>query len=103
MRKLEKENGFMQDQMQAGMAEATRLTREGRLTEATAMIQRALGGTYDPSVSWDGDGDERTEAAFYVVDEAARSAAPPRAEPDTSAPGTAKPSPSGGVAGEDLL
>ena len=30
--------------MQSGMAEATRLTREGRISEATAAIQRALGG-----------------------------------------------------------
>lgn len=34
----------MNDQMQATMAEATRLTRIGRLTEATALIQRTLGG-----------------------------------------------------------
>jgi poly(hydroxyalkanoate) depolymerase family esterase len=31
--------------MQDGMAEATRLTRAGRLDEATALIQRALGGS----------------------------------------------------------
>ena len=30
----------MRDQMQTGMAEATRLTREGRLDEVTAVIQR---------------------------------------------------------------
>ncbi len=35
----------MNDQMQNGMAEATRLTQQGRLDEATAAIQRALGGT----------------------------------------------------------
>ena len=29
--------------MQDDMAEATRLTRSGRLSEATALIQRALG------------------------------------------------------------
>lgn len=34
----------MNDQMQNGMAEATRLTQQGRLDEATAAIQRALGG-----------------------------------------------------------
>ncbi len=34
----------MNDQMQAAMAEATRLTRAGRLAEATALIQRTLGG-----------------------------------------------------------
>ena len=39
----------MNDQMQNGMAEATRLTQQGRLEEATAAIQRALGGTYVPA------------------------------------------------------
>ena len=34
----------MNDQMQAAMAEATRLTRSGRIAEATALIQRTLGG-----------------------------------------------------------
>ncbi len=38
----------MGDYMQDGMAEATRLTREGRLAEATAVIQRTLGGTFVP-------------------------------------------------------
>ena len=33
----------MNDQMQAAMAEATRLTRAGRLAEATTLIQRTLG------------------------------------------------------------
>jgi poly(hydroxyalkanoate) depolymerase family esterase len=33
----------MQQQMQAAMAEATRLTRAGQLAEATALIQRTLG------------------------------------------------------------
>jgi hypothetical protein len=35
----------MSDQMQGGMAEAMRLMQEGDLTEATAVIQRALGGS----------------------------------------------------------
>jgi len=39
----------MNDQMQGGMAEATRLTQQGRLEEATAAIQRALGGTFVPT------------------------------------------------------
>jgi poly(hydroxyalkanoate) depolymerase family esterase len=34
------------DQMQRGMAEATRLTRQGHLEEATAAIQRTLGGKF---------------------------------------------------------
>ena len=39
----------MNEQMQGGMEEATRLTRQGRLDEATAAIQRALGGTFVPT------------------------------------------------------
>jgi poly(hydroxyalkanoate) depolymerase family esterase len=38
----------MPDQLNDTMAEATRLTRAGRLTEATAMIQRSLGGQPTP-------------------------------------------------------
>ena len=34
----------MTDTPQAGMAEATRLTRAGRLSEATALLQRLLRG-----------------------------------------------------------
>jgi poly(hydroxyalkanoate) depolymerase family esterase len=41
---LRKENMAMSDQMQGGMAEAMRLMQEGDLAEATAVIQRALGG-----------------------------------------------------------
>jgi poly(hydroxyalkanoate) depolymerase family esterase len=40
-----KENMIMSDQMQGGMAEAMRLMQEGDLTEATAVIQRALGAS----------------------------------------------------------
>jgi hypothetical protein len=36
----------MSDRIRAGMAEATRLTREGRLEEATAVIRRTLGGRF---------------------------------------------------------
>jgi poly(hydroxyalkanoate) depolymerase family esterase len=73
---VEKENVSMRDQMQDGMAEAMRLTREGRLGEATAVIQRTLGGTFAP-VAPDNPGgaDEPIEATFRVVDEAARHAA----------------------------
>src|SRR3989475_11654046 len=39
------------DRMQAGMAEATRLMRAGRLAEATALIQRALGSVPVSNVS----------------------------------------------------
>ena len=40
---------MMNDQMHPGMAEATRLTQQGRLDEATAAIQRALGGAFAPA------------------------------------------------------
>ena len=45
------------DQMHRGMAEATRLTRQGHLEEATAAIQRALGGKLFPASSPEGAGD----------------------------------------------
>jgi poly(hydroxyalkanoate) depolymerase family esterase len=95
----------MRDKMQAGMAEATRLTHEGRLAEATAVIQRALGGTYAPAVSSDGPGDgaKPTKVAFHVVDEATRPAAPPQPGSSISAPVTEKSPPSGGVAVGGLL
>jgi hypothetical protein len=46
----------MNDQMHPGIAEATRLTQQGRLDEATAAIQRALGGTFAPAAQ-EGSGD----------------------------------------------
>jgi poly(hydroxyalkanoate) depolymerase family esterase len=46
----------MDDHTQNGMAEATRLTQQGRLEEATAAIQRALGGTHFPASSTGGSG-----------------------------------------------
>src|SRR5829696_7584856 len=42
---IAKENMTMSDQMQGGMAEAMRLMQRGDLTEATAVIQRTLGGS----------------------------------------------------------
>ena len=47
----------MNDQMQNGMTEATRLTQQGRLEEATAAIQRALGGTFVPTPEPGSSGD----------------------------------------------
>jgi poly(hydroxyalkanoate) depolymerase family esterase len=40
----------MNDALQARMAEATRLTRQGRLAEATALIQESFGTGADPAV-----------------------------------------------------
>jgi poly(hydroxyalkanoate) depolymerase family esterase len=42
---IARENMTMNDQMQGGMAEAMRLMQNGDLTEATAVIQRTLGGS----------------------------------------------------------
>ena len=55
----------MDNQMQTGMAEAMRLTREGRLAEATSVIQRTLGGA-----------DEPLETTSGVANEVPRSTAP---------------------------
>ncbi len=38
----------MNDRLQSGMREASRLTRAGRLTEATALLQRVLHSGRDP-------------------------------------------------------
>jgi poly(hydroxyalkanoate) depolymerase family esterase len=61
----------MNDQMQNGMAEATRLTRQGRLDEATAAIQRALGGTFVPAAQEDSS-DEPIEVTSRLVRETIR-------------------------------
>jgi poly(hydroxyalkanoate) depolymerase family esterase len=67
----------MRDQMESGMAEATRLTREGRLAEATALIQRALGGTFAPaSPDSPGSTDQPVEYFPPVVEEAPQPTAP---------------------------
>ncbi len=73
----------MNDQMQDGMAEALRLTRQGRLAEATAIIQRTLGGTFAPAASPDGPGgsDEPAGKARRVVNEAAQPTAPSQPGP----------------------
>jgi hypothetical protein len=60
----------MHDQTQNGMAEATRLTRQGRLDEATAAIQRALGGTFAPAAQeGPGDTNEPIEVISRLVRE----------------------------------
>jgi poly(hydroxyalkanoate) depolymerase family esterase len=59
----------MNDSMRTGLAEATRLTRAGRLTEATAIIQRTLRGMLAPETSSTITDPESVDAAFRVVDE----------------------------------
>ena len=67
----------MNDQMQAGMAEATRLTREGRLDEATALIQRTLGGGFaSPDAP-----EEPVETARRAVNETVQPTAPSQPGP----------------------
>ena len=70
----------MSNPMQDGMAEALHLTRQGRLAEATAVIQHTLGGTSAPASSPDGGADESTETARRVVNEAAQPTAPSQSD-----------------------
>jgi poly(hydroxyalkanoate) depolymerase family esterase len=78
-RMARRENMIMSDQMQGGMAEAMRLMQEGDLAEATAVIQRTLGGSslgsrFAPMASPDAPKgtDEPTDVVSTVVDEAPR-------------------------------
>ena len=58
----------MNDQMHTGIAEATRLTQQGRLDEATASIQRALGSTFAPAAQESpGDTNEPIEVISRLV------------------------------------
>lgn len=57
----------MNDQMQNVMAEATRLTQQGRLDEATAAIQRALGGTFVPSPEGSGNAEDPIEVTSRLI------------------------------------
>ena len=61
----------MNDYMQDGMAEATRLTRAGRLAEATEIIRRTLRSlpATDGSAAESSDADAPIEAEFRVVDD----------------------------------
>jgi poly(hydroxyalkanoate) depolymerase family esterase len=69
------------DQMQAGMADATRLTREGRLEGATALIRRTLRGAFVPAADT-GDGPrEPIEAPSRVENEASHPTAPDPTRP----------------------
>src|SRR5688572_9196670 len=78
-----KENMTMSDQMQDGMGEAMRLMQKGDLTEATAVIQRTLGGSsfgsgFAPVASPDAPSGAGTpiDVESSVVDEAPHPGAP---------------------------
>lgn len=65
----------MNDALQARMAEATRLTRQGQLAEATALIQQILGTGAEPAVEIrprhpDDDAREPIEGSARLVDDA---------------------------------
>jgi poly(hydroxyalkanoate) depolymerase family esterase len=58
------------DHIHPGIAEATRLTQQGRLDEATSAIQRALGGMFTPAAQEDtGDTNGTIEAISRLVRE----------------------------------
>src|SRR3990170_1678343 len=71
----------MSDQMQHDMAEGLRLTQQGRLAEATAIIQRTLGGSFVPAPGSTDIAHEPGETARRAVNETARPEAPPRPDP----------------------
>src|SRR6266536_5200677 len=80
----EKETMNMNDQMRIGMREATRLTRAGRLLEATAIIQRTLRGLA-PDLGGDATNqpaDEAIEGTFRVIDPTPRPTEEAAQEPD---------------------
>jgi poly(hydroxyalkanoate) depolymerase family esterase len=72
----------MTDRMRAGIAEALRLTLAGRLNEATATIQRTLGGPAAPKVPQDAP--RTTDHSMPRVE--ARAAAPAPVSPPGAAP-----------------
>src|SRR3712207_63594 len=69
------ENLTMNDLMQGGMAEVMRLMQKGELAEATAVIQRTLGGSSLGSESAPSGADEPIVVESSVVEEAPHSGA----------------------------
>src|SRR5919112_5141681 len=86
----------MNYQMPNGMAEATRLTQQGRLEEATAAIQRSLGGASFPTRGSGGTGDGPIDVTSRVVKKAHQGPAGSFGtlrRPDAAARGTQPPNP----------
>ena len=77
----------MNDQMHTGIAEATRLTQQGRLDEATAAIQRALGGTFAPAAQ---EGPSDTNEPIEVISRLVRETPAGGRTPTPSWPGAAE-------------
>ncbi len=59
----------MNDRMQAGMAEAMRLIRAGRIAEATALIQQTVQGAFPANGTTVTPDDTTIDAEFHVVDD----------------------------------
>jgi hypothetical protein len=84
------------EEFQAAMREATRLTQAGRLIEATALIQRALkgaGGAAPAAPAQAPLAAEIIEGEFHVTEPTPTTAAP-RVLPDASAAAVPLPAPS---------
>ena len=77
----------MSEHQQEGMAEATRLVQQGQLAEATALIQRTLGGAFAPMGTPYGPGgaDGLSGSPFRGLDEMLRPTSPPAAAFDRGA------------------
>ena len=84
----------MPDRTQDPMTEAARLTRQGRLAEATALIQRTLGAGQSPAgTSSDPAGaDDPIEAAFRASGAPPAGRATPGHQAAAAAPATEPPS-----------
>lgn len=70
----------MTDALHAVMAEATRLTRSGRLDEAAALIRRTLRGGFAPDTSSktsDSSGHEPIDSTCRVIDDISQLTPPP--------------------------
>jgi poly(hydroxyalkanoate) depolymerase family esterase len=78
----------MPNRIQDPMTEATRLTHQGRLAEATALIQRTLGAGPSPARTSNdpADADDPIEAAFRAVGASPTGRAMPDPQPAAAAP-----------------